>query len=177
MQRDHPCVCGEKCVEDWHSFSRSGSPLRMRGKVRRFREAQENSRITPAYAGKRRKQSRFACLCEDHPCVCGEKSLCTRVPQSQSGSPLRMRGKAALSSSIHADSGITPAYAGKRSRQHKHTGHSRDHPCVCGEKVSSESMNTWSLGSPLRMRGKELARAIYNQRKRITPAYAGKSLR
>ena len=35
----------------------------------------------------------------------------------QQGSPLRMRGKEVLVLEVVADQGITPAYAGKRSRQ------------------------------------------------------------
>ena len=53
---DHPRVCGEKgnfiggIVNTW------GSPPRMRGKGRNGQRRGAEERITPAYAGKRRKQ-------------------------------------------------------------------------------------------------------------------------
>ena len=49
---DHPRVCGEKAA--WFLPCRidQGSPPRMRGKVGRLLLRKEQSRITPAYAGK-----------------------------------------------------------------------------------------------------------------------------
>ena len=52
-----------------------------------------------------------------------------------------------------------------------------DHPRVCGEKVRGycKIWNEW--GSPPRMRGKDTRHGLFAGRKRITPAYAGKSAR
>ena len=66
-----------------------------------------------------------------------------------------MRGKARQQEHLAAQSGITPACAGK-SREYR---------------VSDER----SLGSPPRMRGKEASRKLRGTLKGITPAYAGKS--
>ena len=46
-----------------------------------------------------------------------------------------MRGKAELGRLIGAEFGITPAYAGKRDCSPAFFTFSRDHPCVCGEKL------------------------------------------
>ena len=50
---DHPRVCGEKTPFSENSFTKSGSPPRMRGKVGRTPTFAAVCRITPAYAGKR----------------------------------------------------------------------------------------------------------------------------
>ena len=54
---DHPRVCGEKLKERKKNGSQLGSPPRMRGKASRTRFNRDQTRITPAYAGKRLKQT------------------------------------------------------------------------------------------------------------------------
>ena len=71
--------------------------------------------------------------------------------------------------------GITPAYAGKRSRGSNQPTASRDHPRVCGEKVICSSQVTTASGSPPRMRGKVAPDGALIAGRGITPAYAGKS--
>ena len=50
---DHPRLCGEKFVRCSRSFTLSGSPPPMRGKVSPLRSFPRPAGITPAYAGKR----------------------------------------------------------------------------------------------------------------------------
>ena len=50
---DHPRLCGEKFVRCSRSFTLSGSPPPMRGKVILNHLEPLSRRITPAYAGKR----------------------------------------------------------------------------------------------------------------------------
>ena len=50
--RDHPRVCGEKCVLHRFGCFVPGSPPRMRGKETESEDDTANKRITPAYAGK-----------------------------------------------------------------------------------------------------------------------------
>ena len=70
--------------------------------------------------------------------------------------------------------GITPAYAGKRHCNLPSTAPWKDHPRVCGEK-SEMSLNLSALmGSPPRMRGKDLSAIVSPPYVGITPAYAGK---
>lgn len=50
----------------------------------------------------------------------------------------------------------------------------RDHPRVCGEKMTSPVVMVSSMGSPPRMRGKERALLCSFPSPGITPTYAGK---
>ncbi len=117
---DHPRVCGEKNVKMLKSKWKLGSPPRMRGKVGVVKLLFE--------------------LPMDHPRVCGEKLLLYSRYKPCKGSPPRMRGKARESPASGRMTGITPAYAGKRSVEEDVTWSIRDHPRVCGEKSLSISM-------------------------------------
>ena len=113
--------------------------------------------VSPAYAGKS-PAAAYACPgTQDHPRVCGEKLYTPCVIAPSVGSPPRMREKARQQEHLAAQSGITPACAGK-SREYR---------------VSDER----SLGSPPRMRGKAIDIGPIHGELGITPAYAGKSCR
>ena len=73
IYKDHPRVCGEKCVYRAAQHRGLGSPPRMRGKVPVFAGGNLARGITPAYAGKSRKAHFAAADSGDHPRVCGEK--------------------------------------------------------------------------------------------------------
>ena len=70
-------------------------------------------RITPAYAGKSQSLYFIFEVPEDHPRLCGEKTLGIWAVVCQQGSPPPMRGKGYAGNSADAGDGITPAYAGK----------------------------------------------------------------
>ena len=86
-----------------------------------------------------------------------------------------MRGKGCYMQELSGETGITPAYAGKRQRRATACTWLRDHPRVCGEKSQSTSASPRALGSPPRMRGKGVKQSNSRIRMGITPAYAGKS--
>ena len=88
-----------------------------------------------------------------------------------------MRGKAAKCSSTCPALGITPAYAGKRTKSSRCPPRMWDHPRVCGEKNLCILRRVEIPGSPPRMRGKAAGPARQGRRLGITPAYAGKSIR
>ena len=113
----------------------------------------------------------------DHPRVCGEKCGPLRWGPEMPGSPPRMRGKASRGGLILKDDGITPAYAGKSIQTFQFVQYHRDHPRVCGEKLSISSAHISQTGSPPRMRGKAPGICKDLERVGITPAYAGKSAR
>ena len=115
LSRDRPRVCGEKNVKMLKSKWKLGSPPRMRGKVGVVKLLFE--------------------LPMDHPRVCGEKLLLYSRYKPCKGSPPRMWGKARESPASGRMTGITPAYAGKRSVEEDVTWSIRDHPRVCGEKA------------------------------------------
>ena len=113
-RRDHPRVCGEKCIPLTRGHGRQGSPPRMRGKVQLGEIDLQDIWITPAYAGKSGPCPDRVPPAGDHPRVCGEKSQSTSASPRALGSPPRMRGKGVKQSNSRIRMGITPAYAGKR---------------------------------------------------------------
>ena len=70
---------------------------------------------------------------------------------------------------------ITPAYAGKRQGIFSEAPSVRDHPRLRGEKPYRRMAQAFVLGSPPLTRGKGGTGYISIKRRRITPAYAGKS--
>ena len=86
-----------------------------------------------------------------------------------------MRGKGISFHSSESSFGITPAYAGKRSFPLYRPLNTQDHPRVCGEKVFVVAVVLNEPGSPPRMRGKATGERARTTKRRITPAYAGKS--
>ena len=116
------------------------------------------------------------CLpCRDHPRVCGEKNCTVLQVHCLTGSPPRMRGKVPETYRYVAGYGITPAYAGKRVNGGAFYVVCWDHPRVCGEKFFCFVVCIAVQGSPPRMRGKVRFLFRLSSRRRITPAYAGKS--
>ena len=85
----------------------------MRGKGRTDTVGYEESRITPAYAGKSLNGTLDAPCDLDHPRLCGEKRQISMCKAGVLGSPPPMRGKGRVRFSGFGASGITPAYAGK----------------------------------------------------------------
>ena len=175
--RDHPRVCGEKGGTGALAQYKVGSPPRMRGKVDVLPEIDPLIRITPAYAGKSTTACRIDTSNWDHPRVCGEKYQAGEAQRQSQGSPPRRRGKVIVSRNLCLLSGITPAYAGKRSGLLRSTTCAGDHPRVCGEKRICAKRIQQQQGSPPRMRGKVLAALMPTNALGITPAYAGKRLK
>ena len=173
--RDHPRVCGEKILSDSSEQAEGGSPPRMRGKGRPRRDKNGQRGITPAYAGKRSGLPKRSMTVRDHPRVCGEKAVQKDDELGPAGSPPRMRGKVWRRTVRTVGTRITPAYAGKRASCRTRRPNGRDHPRVCGEKVTVSSSPLGALGSPPRMRGKAVGPVPLVVRTGITPAYAGKS--
>ena len=132
--RDHPRACGEKTEAQRDRAEYLGSPPRMRGKECPQIAAGGTARITPAHAGKRDRLQQEQNALEDHPRACGEKKLPVNGLTSCTGSPPRMRGKAALCDVCQLGRRITPAHAGKRSALDLAVSVYGDHPRACGEK-------------------------------------------
>ena len=133
---DHPRVCGEKKRLQPTITAQPGSPPRVRGKAQDLFHVDPVRGITPAYAGKRDLVISESGDIEDHPRVCGEKQSRQRCRMSRTGSPPRMRGKDGVNDSAQAVTGITPACAGKRRSIGRLSQPTRDHPRVCGEKLT-----------------------------------------
>ena len=87
-----------------------------------------------------------------------------------------MRGKGADHLRSEVCLGITPACAGKSLLARTSSACPWDHPRVCGEKTATSPQGNTAAGSPPRMRGKVFSLVLLCYTKRITPAYAGKSV-
>ena len=134
-------------------------------------------RITPAYAGKSQSFAGHSRRSQDHPRLCGEKYNDVRVKAFQAGSPPPMRGKVLRYRKWKPCKGITPAYAGKRFRRKLTRQQKKDHPRLCGEKFIMAMEKNKVKGSPPPMRGKVARYFSARSVGRITPAYAGKSIK
>ena len=152
-----------------------GSPPRVRGKDDHRAQHIHRHGITPACAGKRQSAMRWTRPSWDHPRVCGEKRQTVEAVTAEQGSPPRVRGKVTLSGTVEGEVGITPACAGKRFPSPQKSLLTRDHPRVCGEKCTGGRVKYGKIGSPPRVRGKDLVCDLLPLRAGITPACAGKS--
>ena len=70
--KDHPRGCGENSKHSAYCTTTAGSPPRMRGKRAKSNSYNLHDGITPADAGKTRRQSRKSVTARDHPRGCGE---------------------------------------------------------------------------------------------------------
>ena len=133
-----------------------GSPPPMRGKAARKGVFLPYGRITPAYAGKSSHLCKLFRGRRDHPRLCGEKKQKQIHFMGVAGSPPPMRGKACHWYFNTDISRITPAYAGKSNAGTSAINNRKDHPRLCGEKVSPPHQKLYVAGSPPPMRGKDL---------------------
>ena len=147
----------------------------MRGKEEFTSSDRFSNGITPAYAGKSFFLLFNSFFVQDHPRLCGEKRLTPADRSAKQGSPPPMRGKERAPFPVGLHLRITPAYAGKSCSTDKRPFRKRDHPRLCGEKCALVLCKYTNMGSPPPMRGKAGTADTLSRRRRITPAYAGKS--
>ena len=107
--------------------------------------------------------------------MCGEKVSAQQTSNYILGSPPRVRGKVFYNSNVCTHAGITPACAGKRTREKEKRRCAWDHPRVCGEKLVLGQLAARGIGSPPRVRGKGRQIVVEELVHGITPACAGKS--
>ena len=131
-------------------------------------------RITPAYAGKRKKPLDKRYTLWDHPRLRGEKFITYPFCLYLRGSPPLTRGKEPTIFGVQTDQRITPAYAGKRILNRSKLTIIKDHPRLRGEKFSIRTFNLCLMGSPPLTRGKAPRDNLNKTLAGITPAYAGK---
>ena len=156
-------------------LSLKGSPPHTRGKESEGRNRTQSIRITPAYAGKRKKELQKLAAEKDHPRIRGEKMLRLLTKIFNQGSPPHTRGKDPSKYPRLSMRGITPAYAGKSfTKQTRKQAH-WDHPRIRGEKSYQYEKHRKYKGSPPHTRGKVNISVSIDTLSRITPAYAGKS--
>ena len=154
-ERDHPRLRGEKAIRTRRRKKKRGSPPLTRGKAPICLISSFLCGITPAYAGKRRREPRFFHGCWDHPRLRGEKRPSCRAERQKTGSPPLTRGKGIFKSGEAHGWRITPAYAGKSAPARMNPAGGRDHPRLRGEKTLIPAKSAFSTGSPPLTRGKE----------------------
>ena len=147
-------MCGEKAHFLFSPDTVIGSPPRVRGKDNSFCGRGWCYRITPACAGKSVFSRIFFWYIQDHPRVCGEKSIVLCKFLRKIGSPPRVRGKDFFVATFNYNFRITPACAGKSTFAPFIYHCNQDHPRVCGEKPIIFGFSVAILGSPPRVRGK-----------------------
>ena len=172
--QDHPRACGEKQPGRPVDPAHGGSPPRVRGKVPKPFHQLLRQGITPARAGKRKRNANAWHNARDHPRACGEKISSQRAMITSQGSPPRVRGKVVVKATGGHSEGITPARAGKSLEFGNFLAVIQDHPRACGEKLCGQNLNRTTLGSPPRVRGKDRHRRADADTSGITPARAGK---
>ena len=74
-KEDHPRGCGENALAAALQASYSGSPPRMRGKLKLVIRKMRHVRITPADAGKTNQHILHNAQSRDHPRGCGENAM------------------------------------------------------------------------------------------------------
>ena len=147
----------------------------MRGKDAFQRKQLHEVGITPACAGKSLCNLYISVVPKDHPRVCGEKTPMRSEGVRGVGSPPRVRGKGRPGRLRVWLARITPACAGKSGCCNPDPQGQRDHPRVCGEKITPLLFLALASGSPPRVRGKEDTAGSLDAVRGITPACAGKS--
>ena len=108
------------------------------------------------------------------PAYAGEKRNSLTSLDVSNGAPPRVRGKGTAPINVTSIRGITPACAGKSLIRPYSVKSSRDHPRVCGEKPKEPVVESYSAGSPPRVRGKVAVLVALRRHLGITPACAGK---
>ena len=173
--KDHPRIRGEKRSASFLDTGVPGSPPHTRGKDFSVPVNSGSSRITPAYAGKRKNKNISFFFYKDHPRIRGEKHHRSFLPYPISKSPPHTRGKVSDFQNSNPFLKITPAYAGKRQIGIGSVHRAWDHPRIRGEKSRKALMPIMPVGSPPHTRGKVAIAMLTYRITRITPAYAGKS--
>ena len=113
----------------------------------------------------------------DHPRVCGEQLMASRLQRPIPGSSPRVRGTGGCYRRRGNTGGIIPACAGNRRRVLRQRSAPRDHPRVCGEQNFTELLSSFLTGSSPRVRGTARKSSLLSFPYGIIPACAGNSLK
>ena len=128
-------MCGKNDKQANTNAVLAGSPPRVREKLISLKEIGEDTRITPACAGKTTFSAFAFMIPRDHPRVCGKNSANLSGQLANLGSPPRVREKLNDSEYSVKALRITPACAGKTPPRTSHSVNGRDHPRVCGKNL------------------------------------------
>ena len=169
-------MCGENPRPKARRFTSGGSSPRVRGKrVGDFAGFRVDGLI-PACAGKTVCPCFRASRGGAHPRVCGENAVGFDTVDNFQGSSPRVRGKHRVFVLHRRGVRLIPACAGKTNSGGFRTGGAEAHPRVCGENKATARRPGTRLGSSPRVRGKRYRKGRSDDRRRLIPACAGKTV-
>ena len=151
---DHPRMRGEDETFREMQGIAAGSPPHARGRPHSGQVLSSQRGITPACAGKTRRESPTRKQPPDHPRMRGEDRRANRVLGAEAGSPPHARGRHRAGLRLLNAAGITPACAGKTRTRSSGRGREADHPRMRGEDVGEVRYAAGHLGSPPHARGR-----------------------
>ena len=173
----HPRVGGEDVPVGWSQVTTIDSPPRGRGRrAGRVRESLQQ-RLTPAWAGKTMRVKRLRVMATTHPRVGGEDPPSSSSPVAATDSPPRGRGRRPPGRPDRLQVRLTPAWAGKTRGGPTIPAVCSTHPRVGGEDHKAKTGGDADDDSPPRGRGRHGAPDRPDAGRRLTPAWAGKTLR
>ena len=196
FREDHPRVCGKDARGLVDECVHQGSPPRVREGRRCGASLARRGRITPACAGRTEPANLSGRWLWDHPRVCGKDaktlgaiSRCGRITPACAGRTCsicpftnisqdhpRVCGKDVLLFQHRIDQArITPACAGRTSDHVITPPWREDHPRVCGKDEGVGLHEIAVQGSPPRVREGRHRHHACAERRRITPACAGRT--
>ena len=152
---DHLRVCGADFDSAALADLFSGSPPRVRSRLKRWKPRLQSSGITSACAEQTIRWMRPACSRRDHLRVCGADSLADRHRVPDGGSPPRVRSRPIAWRHDPDWRGITSACAEQTHKSSAPSSPNRDHLRVCGADNRLRSLNRKLLGSPPRVRSRQ----------------------
>ena len=155
-KEDHPRRCGENRASMDPFTANNGSPPQVRGKHNATHQSIADNRITPAGAGKTRRDRKGEITTWDHPRRCGENPTAQTTTFLPTGSPPQVRGKLHPTEGTLSAFRITPAGAGKTSLVTTACNGAPDHPRRCGENYWRQLRCLCWAGSPPQVRGKRV---------------------
>ena len=168
-------MCGKNSGRCYRWQNCMGSPPRVREKLWSMLPMAKLYGITPACAGKTRSLKHSLLQTWDHPRVCGKNIHKQMTNIRTTGSPPRVREKLHFSTHIIITVRITPACAGKTSICKGLPTQKQDHPRVCGKNRNLLVLGLAIMGSPPRVREKQVNVKALLVGIGITPACAGKT--
>ena len=152
-----------------------GSSPRGRGKRCPATAIRRDRRLIPAWAGKTAVGPVRGVGCQAHPRVGGENALRNLSEDDSGGSSPRGRGKQHAQITLQEFQRLIPAWAGKTAWRGQGDVRPEAHPRVGGENGWWASDDNTRRGSSPRGRGKLTLRPAAAGRRRLIPAWAGKT--
>ncbi len=150
---DHPRMCGEHEGNTFHIPEDMGSSPHVRGTRDALLELLQLSRIIPACAGNTSYAVAAVSLEGDHPRMCGEHAWTQGAVDGAWGSSPHVRGTLSRIMPSNRGVGIIPACAGNTGFVRCRASQPWDHPRMCGEHPTAETISRTVSGSSPHVRG------------------------